>query len=469
MIANRPQHSARFRVRRVANWLPMGLAYAFLYMGRDNLTVAKNALAEQMPKDDFGLIFGVGAVVYGVSFLINGPLIDRVGGRRGFLIGIAGALVANVLMGLVLYGSVRLGWQLPLTPTFLVLYSINMYFQSYGAVSIVTVKAPWFHVRERGTFSTIFGVLIAAGTYFAFDWGQAVVDASRATPHDSLSFFGQVFQALFGLGGSGVNENWMVFFVPATFLALFWVILFLFLRNTPAEAGFQDFATGEETLSAGGERLPVFKAVRKILTHPVLLIVCLVELCSGVLRNGTMHWYNIFAKEVGFRDTFFITDNWGLMLLIAGVVGAQLTGMMSDKIFGSRRAPMAGVLYGLMVAAALVLTFSLSADPWWSGISALAILMSVIGIHGILSGTATVDFGGAKNTGIVVGIVDGFVYLGSGLQALVVGQLVPDGPAAKVASNWIGWPLFLLPFAVAGLVLTIRIWNSLPDPSKRHH
>ena len=43
-----------------------------------------------------------------------------------------------------------------------------MYFQSFGAVSIVKVNAAWFHVRERGTFGGIFGVLISLGLYLAF-------------------------------------------------------------------------------------------------------------------------------------------------------------------------------------------------------------------------------------------------------------------------------------------------------------
>jgi hypothetical protein len=47
-----------------------------------------------------------------------------------------------------------------------------MYFQSYGAVSIIKVKAYWFHVRERGVFGAIFGTLISIGVYFAFDWGR---------------------------------------------------------------------------------------------------------------------------------------------------------------------------------------------------------------------------------------------------------------------------------------------------------
>src|SRR5258706_15388611 len=86
-----PSHSTRFRVRRFLNWFPLGLAYAFLYMGRYNLTVAKNALGELMTKAEFGDIFGIGAVVYGCSFVVNGPLTDKIGGRAAELIGGFGA------------------------------------------------------------------------------------------------------------------------------------------------------------------------------------------------------------------------------------------------------------------------------------------------------------------------------------------------------------------------------------------
>ena len=36
-------HNATFRKRRVLNWLPLGLTYAFLYMGRYNLKISKFA------------------------------------------------------------------------------------------------------------------------------------------------------------------------------------------------------------------------------------------------------------------------------------------------------------------------------------------------------------------------------------------------------------------------------------------
>lgn len=467
MVLTFPEHSRAFRFRRMLNWLPMGLAYAFLYMGRYNLTVAKTALGDVISKDAFGQIFAVGAVVYGFSFLLNGPLVDRFGGRRGMLVGVFGAMVANVLIGTLLYSRVHWGWDLPVVPLLTLLYAVNMYFQSFGAVAIVTVKAPWFHVQERGSFSTIFGIIIAAGIYFAFDWGKAVVDATRAQIQ-VLDPVAAAFAWVFRLGGSGVDENWMIFFVPAIMMALFWVLMFLWLRNTPGEAGFQDFDTAEATLTAGGERLPVTVAIKKILTHPVLLYVCLIEFCSGVLRNGIMHWYLIFGNEIGFSKTFPVTQHWGLALLICGIIGANATGWVSDRLFNSRRAPMSAVSYGLMILGTLAMIFGLDANLWIAGSAALAISTAVIAVHGILSGTATADFGGTKNTGIAVGIVDGFVYLGTALQSLVIGKLVPVGPAAKDPANWIAWPIFLLPFAVLGFFFTLKIWNALPGRAGKH-
>ena len=58
-------HSDAFIVRRRFNWLPLGLAYSFLYMGRYNLTVSKNALGDLMTIADFSQIFAVGTITYG--------------------------------------------------------------------------------------------------------------------------------------------------------------------------------------------------------------------------------------------------------------------------------------------------------------------------------------------------------------------------------------------------------------------
>jgi OPA family glycerol-3-phosphate transporter-like MFS transporter len=463
-----PKHSGAYRFRRALNWIPLGFAYAFLYMGRYNLTVAKSAMGDSlMTKAQFGEIFAVGAWAYGLSFLVTGPLTDKIGGRAAMLVGTAGALVVNFLMGLMLYGIAYWGWTIQVAGTFMVLYAINMHFQSYGAISIVTVKAPWFHVRERGTFSTIFGSMIAFGLFFAFDWGAALADATRAVPKADLGIWARVFTVVFGLGGAGVDQNWWLFFAPAWILAFFWVVMFLFLRNYPSEAGHPNFDTGEESVSQSGDRLPMRQVFLKIITHPVLLVVCLIEFCSGILRNGIMHWYPLFAAEVGFKNSFVVTQNWGLVLLLAGLGGSFLTGWCSDRFFQSRRAPMAALLYGVMAASVGVMVFGLGGSLWVAGGAAVLISMAVTGVHGILSGTSTTDFGGTRNAGAATGVVDGMVYLGTGLQSIIIGYITPTGEAARNPDNWFWWPVVLVPFAVAGLLLSARIWNALPKRARQ--
>ncbi|MEZ4387934.1 MAG: hypothetical protein R3D98_10240 [Candidatus Krumholzibacteriia bacterium] len=167
-------HSAAYISRRRWNWLPLGLTYAFLYMGRYNLKVSKFAFESLqnvdghalMSNEAFGVIFGVGTVVYGVSFVINGPLTDRLGGRFSILMGACGAAVANLLMGLISWSLWKQGaghafFATYFVAIFSVLYAANMYFQSFGAVAIVKVNSGWFHVRERGVFGAIFGILIS--------------------------------------------------------------------------------------------------------------------------------------------------------------------------------------------------------------------------------------------------------------------------------------------------------------------
>ncbi|MGA9116296.1 MAG: MFS transporter [Bacteroidota bacterium] len=446
--AGRPVHSAAFRRRRALNWLPLGLTYAFLYMARYNLTVSKNALGDLMSKEAFGIIFAAGTITYAFSFLINGPVTDRIGGKRAMLIGSGGAAVMNLLLGVLVYGILRLKWDVNLTLAFSVLYALNMYFQSYGAVAIVKVNASWFHVRERGVFGGIFGVLISLGLYFAFDWSQAVVNLTERLNPDQPQY-------------------WLVFFIPGAIL-LFWVLVdAILLRDRPAQAGYADFDTGDASSGESEAPIPLRDLLVRIFTHPVIITVGLIEFCTGVLRNGVMHWFPIFAKEqikagaahAGAWD--FWLNNWGLLLMLAGASGGMLAGWMSDRLFSSRRAPVAGIFYMMLLLAVSGMAFAVWGHPTTLGLLVTVVSIAVIGTHGMLSGTATMDFGGRRAAGTAVGLIDGLVYLGTGVQSLALGYIT--------TRDWQYWPVFLIPFAAIGILLTIRIWHAIPQGRKGAH
>src|SRR5580692_9590541 len=129
-----PAHSAAFRARRFQNWLPLGLTYACLYMGRYNFNVSKGAIgaAYHFSKTEMGIVATVGFWVYALSVLVNGPIADRFGGRRAILIGTAGAAVLNLVLGLFFFAA----WDSKLILAMSLAYGVNMYFQSFGALSV---------------------------------------------------------------------------------------------------------------------------------------------------------------------------------------------------------------------------------------------------------------------------------------------------------------------------------------------
>jgi OPA family glycerol-3-phosphate transporter-like MFS transporter len=431
-------HSPAFLRRRRFNWLPLGLTYAFLYMGRYNLTVAAGAMDELITKKDFGDIFSIGTVTYGLAFLVNGPLTDRLGGRTTILISALGSAACNLAMGWLVHSGRSEG----LVPTLSVLYAANMYFQSFGAVSIVKVNAHWFHVRERGVFGGIFGILISLGIYFAYDWGQLIVE------HVSVP---------------------AVFLIPAAILIVFAALDAWLVFDEPSRTGHPDFDTGDADLS-GGERASLVTVAKRMFSSPAIVTIAAIEFCSGYLRQAIMQWYRFFAKQTGSWDdkgdvvTFdnFVAQNWGMLLCVAGICGGVFAGTISDRVFGSRRGPVSAVLYGAMLIGSCAAWFLL--ESAWLGYVMVLMSLCIIGVHGMLSGTASMDFGGKKNAGVAVGIIDGFVYLGTAAQAVLLGNLLPkDGTEeAQDPSAWSDWPLAMIPVALLGLILAARLWNARP-------
>jgi MFS transporter, OPA family, glycerol-3-phosphate transporter len=352
------------------------------------------------------------------------------------------------------------GHEANLTLIFSILYAMNMYFQSFGAVAIVKVNASWFHVRERGVFGGIFGILISLGVYFAFDWGYGVVEATKATLDSHLSWIQVIIRHLTGATNATIDETWWVFLVPSVILGIMFLIELFVLKDKPSDAGYEDFDTADASSGDPDQVYRFIPVLKKILTNPIILTIAAIEFCSGVMRNGIMHWYPIYIKSaLHYGPDHFMREHWGLILMLAGVFGGIFAGWLSDHVFGSRRGPVAALLYGFMLLGAIALNFVLHA-PWYILGAIVAFMsLSVIGVHGMLSGTSTMDFGGRKGAATATGLIDGFVYLGTGFQSLSLGFLT--------TASWSYWPPFLVPFAIIGLVLAIRIWYAFPKPANQ--
>ena len=419
-----PLHSDAYRRRRFANWFPLGLTYATFYMGRYNFNVFKGRFGEMfhLDKAEVGIIATAGFWTYALSVMFNGPLADRIGGRRAILFGAFGAAAVNLAIGLLFLN----GWQTKLIVGMSLLYAVNCYFQSFGALSVVKVNASWFHVRERGFFGGVFGAMISLGYTLAITVGGILLA--------NFPFY-------------------VVFLVPAGALIAMAVVDIFVVRDTPAKAGHSDFDTGDATY---GDESPVDLSYvfSKVFTNPVMLTLAAAEFCTGFVRQGLLLYFTEFLGEVhGIRvgSTLFSLASTGVT--VGGIVGGILCGWMSDRLFQSRRAPVAFLFYGGQALSLLAL--GLARDPRLAAALVGFCCIWIFGVHGMLSGTASADFGGKKAAATATGMLDGVQYLASGLTGFGLGALLDH-------FGWKVWTASIIPFSLLGAAVISRLWHARP-------
>ena len=439
------EHSPAFRLRRFLNWFPLGLTYAAMYMGRYNFNIVKNDIGTwfHLDKAQMGFIASAGFWTYGLSVALNGPIADRIGGRKAILVGALGAALANLLIGLMFLN----GDASKVLVSMSLLWSLNMYFQSFGALSVVKVNSTWFHVSERGVFGGIFGIMISSGYFLATTIGAWLL-ASFA--------------------------SWtVIWFVPCAAMVLMFGVDWFLVQNRPSHAGLGDFDTGDGSNAHHAEDapLPLRELMRKVFRNPVIVALIFAEFCTGFVRQGVMLYFTEYLQEVyhlGKRDHLF----WwtGIAFMAGGILGGLLCGWMSDKLFQSRRPPVAFVFYLVQVLMLGLLGLTLGQGTWGGQVWAVVLLgltaMFIFGVHGMLSGTASMDFGGRKAAATVTGALDGIQYIGSGLTGFGLGWVLKtygwDGVAAhghQPTHAWV-WVGAIIPFSLIGAFIMTRIWHA---------
>ena len=440
-------HSEEYRFRRFLNWFPLGLTYATLYMGRYNFNLVKNDIGAwyHLDKAEMGLIATAGFWTYGLAVALNGPLADRFGGRKAILWGTLGGAAMNLLVGLLFLNQLTTKLLLSLS----LLWSANMYFQSFGALSVVKVNSTWFHVRERGVFGGIFGAMISSGYFLATTIGAWLL--------------------------TKLNWYW-IFLVPSLAMTVMFLVDYALVRNRPSHAGFEDFDTGDGSNAHHAEEtpLPLGDLFRKVFHNPVVLALMAAEFCTGFVRQGVMLYFTEYLDEVYHLSKKTPLFWWtGIGFMLGGVFGGLLCGWMSDKLFQSRRPPVAFVFYLVQVVMLGLLGLSLGRGTHGGQIWAILLLaltaMFIFGVHGMLSGTASMDFGGRKAAATVTGALDGIQYLGSGLTGFGLGWILKtygwDGGGSlphAPSSAWV-WVGTIIPFSLVGAFIMTRIWYAKPE------
>ena len=417
-----------FRARRGLNWGVVGLMYTSYYLCRYNLPLANKAIADELhfSKSDMSTIISAQLLAYAIGQIINGLLTDRFGGKRAMLIGAAGTVTMNLLFGASSFWGFL--W------LFVVLRSIDGYVQAFGAPGFIKINASWFGQTERGTFAGIFGFMINLGRL-------------------GINYFGAALLAGFTFLGMwqvpALHWRWL-FWIPAGVASLVAVVLALVVKDTPEEAGFAGVHGGETDHSdpdIHGEIATVFK---RIVGNPLVWIIALAYACTGAVRQCIDQWFPRYFQEVYHLELSSARFQWlGFLIPFVASSGSLISGIISDRLFQGRRAPVAAWIYFIEVCVILVATQMHSLN--WTLVFFVLIAFTANSTHSLLGPAAAMDIGGRKMAGFASGVIDSFQYFGASLALKVLGYFLDK--------SWDSYFYFMVPFGVIGGLLMFAIRN----------
>jgi phosphoglycerate transporter family protein len=407
-----------WRVRILATTM---VGYAIYYFVRSNINVPIPTMRAELglSREQLGLVTTIGGVTYGVSKFVNGILGDHANPRVFMALGLLGCALMNVFFGmsssLLFFG---------------VFWCLNNYFQGMGFPPCAKSMAYWFSPRER---ATTFGIwhtshMVGAGAVGALTGYVAELFGWRAC-----------------------------FYVPAGIAVAGAVLVYLFLRDTPASMGLPpvEVYKGEESPAELAAEIKPQESYWQILwlyvlTNPYMWVISFANLSVYVLRYAQMTWGPSFLQEdKGFSK---IGSGWlASASELGGLFGALVAGVVADRVFGGRAGRVCVIAMGLMAAAVYLFWLTPRESQFLSG--ALFVLMGFfLYVPQMLIASMAMSLGTKRASAAAVGLT-GIVGYAS--------TIITGWGMGKLADNH-GWPavyLVMLGCAAITLLLMLVTWN----------
>ncbi|GKT34289.1 putative multi-domain containing protein [Aduncisulcus paluster] len=419
-------HPKNFTKYRTLNWCLIGFSYALSYMGRYNINVLSgySQLEQDFGVNDLGIVITVGFWAYAVFVVMNGFIVDRIGAKKGIMIGTSGSGMMNVVMGAYIYGAQKTNFTgTKFVVVLSILYAINNFFQTFSTSSICKAGVNWYHISERGFFSGIFGVVISFGFFLSFQVNGLILDV-LPTP--------------------------FLFYIPAITLFIMFFLDWMVTSAIP-EHKF----TADELFTLRGDdpqirdaRPPFREVIKPILSQKIFYFLGACEILIGWFRDGILSWYPSYFNSLG-DDTnsipYILAANG---VTIGGMFGSLLAGVISDLFCNAQRQPVA--LFNTCGVFVMQFIFVFVYQNDYAG-SVMIGLISIFfsGVHGIITSTCAMDFAGHGATGTASGLLDGIQKIGSGLTGAPMGAIIDKW-------GYQGWIISMMPASgICAILFTI--------------
>jgi OPA family glycerol-3-phosphate transporter-like MFS transporter len=412
------------------------LAYAGFYLTRKAFSVAKNELKKPevlgLTKGQMAGMDGAYSAAYAAGQFLWGTLGDRYGTRRVILFGMMASIVTAALMGMV-STAFWMG----------TMFAVQGLWQASGWAPLGKNMGEFFSQRERGGVMGFWCTNYALGGFIASNIA----------------------------GYAAKSYGWRyAFFVPAGLLMLIWILFLLFQRNRPEDVGLppiEQYHGESETVidvkdKPGQENEGTWRAVSAVMRNGMVWYLGAVYFLVKPTRYLLLFWSPVYIADRLGTDT--LQSGWlSSMFDLAGPVGTLAGGIMSDKLFQSKRMPVSVLaLFGL---AALMVVFPfvpLSRQGMGMGMFAMGFLVFIP--DSLISGTAAIDFGTKKGASTANGLINGLGSVGQ-----MLGVLLPGWVESLLGKGHNIWTVIFvglgISLALGGLMLT-PLWNRLPPKAR---
>ena len=252
----------------------MIIGYIGYYLCRGNISAALPLMSRelQFSNTELGLILTFSELSYGVGKLINGPLADKIGGKKIFLLGMLGAILFNLLFTKA--NSIFM---------FTIIWSLCRYFLSMGWGGLIKIIGSWYPPKYNGTIMGFVSINFQLGSALALLYCSLIL---------SLGY------------------QWKgLFVIPALTLFFIFILSFFLAKEKP-----QDVIPNTNFNSQSKEKKPLINflsnsedekkisIIKQLFANKIFRYLLFFSFITTMLRSILMFWTTKIFSDIGMSD-----------------------------------------------------------------------------------------------------------------------------------------------------------------------
>ncbi|MDG3086837.1 MFS transporter [Vibrio hannami] len=423
---SKAEMQSRFKRYQWQVFLGLVFGYGVFYVVRMSLGVVKKPMldAEIVSVAELGIMGSAFFFTYAFGKFSNGFLSDYANIGRFMSISLILSSITTIILGM---NSVAF--------FFILLWGVNGWFQSVGSAPSCVSLYQWFSPKQRGSRYSMWGASRSIG--------EAITWILTAT---LVSYMG--WRAGFiGAGIAGIAAG---------------LCMLVALKDRPQTYGLPDAATAfdeEPEIKKKNDPVETRKAQMFVLKQPTVWLIAAACAAMYISRYAMSSWAILYLQEskgYSLIDAGFAMSTYPL----AGMAGAILSGIISDKVFNANR-HIPTLLYGLANIGGMCLLFF---GPENRMVDAVALSMIGFAIGGLvvfLAGLIACDLMPKNAVGAVKGFIGLFSYIAASAQELISASLIDVSEVDGLKHyNFDQAQYFWLAAGVVSLVLALSVWNA---------